>query len=465
MILLEYHNTFVKIKGANKLHIKMISDLLSFEIDSADHIKRNMNRPYMNWDGRKRLLDRRSMTFPAGLAGQVVRFLNDEKAPFKIVDRRKRPISTSKLPILPTELVARDYQLDIRTVNQKYSRGITVLGTGGGKTITAGLTISDRAVDTLFVTPDSGLRTQTLKVFKWMFGRDVVDTEPSSGKPIIVSNIQALARKEVRDLERFKMLYIDEFHHSASSSYLKLSWMTAMAYYRYGLTGTFVRPDGNDMIMWGVLDKVTYKKTASELIKDGWLVQPHITIYRYQVKGWSRLNYRDAYDRMTNDRGFNDLIATIANRKIDEKKQTIILVRRKEHGALLASMIPRAVYISGSDKVTYRDQVKSDFNNRIIPCIIATSVMGEGQDIPNIDVLINARLEESEIQTKQGIGRALRLADGAKDFEHSKILGKELCEVYDFLIIGQKHLKSHSVSRMKNYRSEPGFRMKVLRAN
>ena len=461
MIHLKYFNAFVKIEGADRLQAKMISDLLSFEPEGIEHARRHMP-PYLRdkWDGRKRLLDRRSMTFPSGLAPMVVQFLRAENVPYKVFEMRVKPTSTSKLPIIAS-LEPRSYQIEILELAKKISRGIIVVGTGGGKTISAGLMIANKGVDTLFVTPDTGLREQTLSVFRWLFGGDVVSSDVTSDEPIVVSNIQALASKEVKDLERFNMLIIDEFHHSASTQYQQLNHKTATAYYRYGLTGTPVRPDGNDMVMFGVLSSIIFKKTASDLIDEGWLVPPEITMVTHRLRGWSKLNYRQAYDRIIIDKDFNDIVASIANETIEANKQTIILVKRKDHGALLASLIPDAVYISGDDSLTHRDKMKEEFNNKTIRALIATSVMGEGQDIPNIDVLINARLQESEIQTKQGIGRALRLAQGSKTFEESVALGKDKCAVYDFLITGQRHLKAHSESRMHQYRSERSFRVIV----
>jgi len=234
--------------------------------------------------------------------------------------------------------------------------------------------------------------------------------------------------------------------NSAADTYLKLNKWCANAYYRYGFTGTFLRTDGADMSMHGVLSKVIFKKTASELIEAGYLVRPHITITRHQVPRMPGLDYKRAYDYIIRDGEFNKKIANIAREKISEKKQTLILVKRKEHGATLAEMIPQATYLSGDDPTHTREMVKAQFNRKEIPCLIATAIFGEGIDIPNINVLINARCQKSEIQSVQGLGRALRKAPG-----------KDMAEVFDFLIIPQKHLQAHSVERILAYKKEPAF--------
>jgi len=109
-------------------------------------------------------------------------------------------------------------------------------------------------------------------------------------------------------------------------------------------------------------------------------------------------------------------------------------------------------YINGDDSLERRDSIKQAFNKKNLRCIVATDIFGEGQNIPSIEVLINARLQKTEIQTAQGIGRALRNAEG-----------KEFAEVYDFLIIGQKNLASHSAERINSYKKEPAFKIKIMR--
>jgi len=303
------------------------------------------------------------------------------------------------------------------------------------------------------VTPDTGLREQLGGDFKSWFGDRFVEFDVEKKAPIIVSNIQALRRKDPKLFARFGMVIVDEFHHAAAKSYLDLNLWAGNAYYRYGFTGTFIRPGGEDMIMHGVLSRVIFQKTTSELIDEGFLTKPFITINRIQLNGYRSMRYKDAYEKLTMEPLLNDKIAEIASQKIAENKQVLILIRRKNHGALLADMIEGSVFLSGEDNQETREYRKSQFANRKLKCIIATSIFGEGQDIPAIDVLINGRCEKTEIDTTQGIGRALR-----------KSPGKEMAEVFDFLIIGHRFLKEHSGERIQTYQREPSFQIKVQRS-
>jgi superfamily II DNA or RNA helicase len=273
----------------------------------------------------------------------------------------------------------------------------------------------------------------------------------TSDAPIIIANIQSLAKKDKKFFTRFGLLIIDEFHHSSASTYLDLNKWCVNAFYRYGFTGTFIRSDGVDMPMHGVLSNVIFRKSTSELIEEDFLVRPYITVQEVVIPK-SKAPYAEAYAAITEYVPFNQVVAGFCQTKVKEGKQTLVLVRRKEHGRMLASMIPGAIFVSGSDKGKEREAIKRDFIMKKIRCMVATEIFGEGQDIPSIDVLVNARLQKTEIQTAQGIGRALRKADG-----------KDKAEVFDFLIVGQRHLHDHRVQRIASYKKESAFVLQILK--
>ena len=239
--------------------------------------------------------------------------------------------------------------------------------------------------------------------------------------------------------------------NSGAKTYLKINDTCVNAYYRYGLTGTFLRSDGRDMVMHGVLSQILYKKTTSELIEEGHLVRPWIDMYQFKLKDYDRMSYLKAYEKACLDEDLNNFVADKANDLIDDGLQTLILVRRVEHGRILEEKIPDAIFLHGSLKQKYRDEIKEQFSKKKIKAVIATNIFGEGTDIPSIEALVNARYEKTEIQTKQGIGRALRKADG-----------KDEVRVVDFILQNQKHLQKHSMTRLETYRKESAFRIKLI---
>jgi superfamily II DNA or RNA helicase len=426
---------------------------LSYEVQGANFAM--AASPY--WDGRVKLM-KRDGSFPTGLLKFVIKHAKEQGIKYTLHDDRYVPTPSLKLKAtFPDWWEVRPYQVDAVKASGEYPRGVFVMGTGAGKSGTSAMLVESKQVPTLIVTPDVGLRTQLTDDYIEWFGSKNVSNDIKSDKPIIISNIQALTNKPRELFKRFELLIIDEFHHSAAKTYKELNIMCANAYYRYGFTGTFVRPDGSDLEMFGVLSNVIFTKTTSELIEEGYLVRPYITMACYEIKDDRgkklRMNYKDAYKYATMHIGLNNVIADWANAKIKEGKQTIVLVRFKEHGELLARLIPDAIYLNGDHKSDHREKVKKLFNQRKIKCMIATSIFGEGQNIPSIDCFANARFQKTEIQTMQGIGRCLR-----------KIDGKDKAEVLDILITGQRNLEDHSIERLNSYRKEKAFRINVRRA-
>jgi superfamily II DNA or RNA helicase len=218
------------------------------------------------------------------------------------------------------------------------------------------------------------------------------------------------------------------------------------------------------MIMHGVLSVVLMKKLASVLIREGWLVPCDIFIHKFRTSGYSRFSYKEAYKQIVHSPEFNTLVANILREEVRvNRRQTLCLVKLKSHGEILErAMAGEAIFLNGDQPIEYREKMKKLFVEKKIKCLIATAIFGEGQDIPSIDVFLNARLQESEIQTQQGIGRALRLAKGANNYEESVKLGKSRAIVHDFFVEGNSHLKRHSVSRLDQYRKEEEFKIKDI---
>lgn len=446
LAILNFENTIATLSGVDQEIHDAIRQKLSYEVKGAAYIQRT--RP--GFDGREYFLKNNGQ-FPSGLIGLVIGYLHLHSIPFKVQDNRVKPNGDAGL-MFSSSLIPRPYQTEALEQSKIYPRGVFVMGTGAGKTLTSAMVIRNKNVETLFVTPNIDLKNQVTAEFENFFP-DQIGNKITDKKPIIVTNIQQLAKTTPRMLERFKCLVIDEFHHSAAKTYLHLNMIAASAYYRYGFTGTFLRTDGRDLVMHGVLMGTIFTKTTSELIEKGYLVRPEIFLVRYKARKLHRSNYKRAYDGIIQDSDFNALVARITASCIGTDKQVLVLVRRIEHGEALSELIPEAVYLNGEMDSEYRDEMKAKFNRKEIPCLIATEIFGEGIDIPTVDCLINARLQKTEIQTRQGIGRVLRLSEG-----------KTRATVFDFLIEGQKHLAEHSLERKSAYRSEPAFCIRVMQS-
>lgn len=442
IVSLTLTNTNCKITGLEDDDRDNLKNILSYMTKGAFFAQKKRT----HWDGKEYFL-KNNGNFPTGLLFLVEEFLNENKIKYSISDTRTPPSVLENIRInLTPKFKPRPYQMEAAHKANAVERGIMLMATGSGKTFTAALLIAMKRVKTLFVVPDVGLRTQATATMQDFFPGQI-SNDLMSDAPIIVVNIQNRFLKSPPGdlLKKFQMLIVDEFHHSAAKTYLKLNKEASEAYFRYGFTGTFSRTDGREMVMHGVLSNIIYTKTTSDLIEEGYLVEPFIKIYKYMINGLSD-DYKSAYDEIIVHDAFNQGVAAIANKRIKDGKQVLVLVRRVEHGECLSRLIPDAVYLNGTMPIGYRDFWRTSFEEKSTPCIIATEIFGEGTDIPNLDVYINARLQKTEIGTLQGIGRVLRNAPG-----------KYRADIYDFLIDGNKYLRRHSKARIRAYRGERAF--------
>ena len=81
--------------------------------------------------------------------------------------------------------------------------------------------------------------------------------------------------------------------------------------------------------------------------------------------------------------------------------------------------------------------------------LIASKIFDQGVDIPELDALILAGSGKSSARALQRIGRVIRGYPGKK--------WANVIEFWD----NAKYLESHSSARLKIYKSEPAFQIKI----
>jgi superfamily II DNA or RNA helicase len=134
----------------------------------------------------------------------------------------------------------------------------------------------------------------------------------------------------------------------------------------------------------------------------------------------------------------------------------LILVEYVNHGKMIKKLITTqnpdlsVVFSHGSMNAEFRNTSLDNLRNNKIDVFIATSILDEGVDVENINVLIYARGMESPRKLLQGIGRGLR-----KKKDDSVLL------FYDFLDMSCRYLIKHSLSRYKTIKSQ-GFEVKEI---
>lgn len=406
------------------------------------------------WDGWIRCFERSRGIFQTGLLNKVCKKLDSKQIKYKIQDERKEPrrkvILSKKIQLPPL----RDYQKEAVDTFVENQRGVINLGTGLGKTFIAIEIISRLQLNTLFVCPNTVIMKQTAAIFEKYYGKSkvgmVYGKKKAINRPIVVACVSSLEKFEDEKFDKFDLLIVDEFHHSASKTYQKLNKKKfSNIFYRCGLTATFFRNDGSDMEMEGILSDVIYKMNAAEAIKKGYLIEPYFVLdeffHKTNTKQWQKV-YKEC---IVENKKRNDIIIKRAKYCMKKDLSTLILVKEIKHGELLESKIPGSVFIHGNTE--NREELIEKFRNREIKMVIGTSIFGEGSDVPVVSALINAQAMKAESDLIQKIGRALRLYDG-----------KEKALIFDIFDKGQRSLERQSNQRLSVYKDNYTNKIKII---
>lgn len=358
----------------------------------------------------------------------------------------------------------RDYQKEcilscLKALDSGRRRIAVSLATGGGKTVIFANLIrhvqpfdSSQGDKTLILVHRKELAEQAFNTCQKFMGINSEYSKPisieldlassvASGKAdITVASIQTLASEErlaKYDPQDFKLIIIDEAHHSAANSYInilnhfnagKADTKVAVV----GFSATLTRHDGKSLM--SSMDHIVYHKGLTEMIKDGWLCDAKFTTVKNEFADLSTVStYAGDYStaslsKILNSDESNDLILR-TYLKYDQQhnfKSTILFGVDVQHVMDLCKLFNsngvHSEFVSGKTKKRDREQILQNFKNGTLPVIMNCGVFTEGTDIPNIDCVLLARPTKSRGLLLQMIGRGLR-----------KHEGKSFCHVIEFI--------------------------------
>lgn len=432
-----------------------------------------------HWDGRIKLFRQSKRTFPAGLAQDVKEALEAVDIRVQLDDKRRMP----PLPALTgtwgkgLELEGvsfappYDYQPEVAEAMLKAQRGIVAVATNGGKTEIACLVTAALRLPTLFLVPGKDLLHQTQKRFQKRLRLDekavgvVGDGRWSPGSWVTVGTVQTLSKalttaRGKKLLDQTQLIFADECHHVGSDTWYQVL-RACNAFFRYGLSGTpLKRTDGADLRLLGATGPVIAEIRNKELIERG--ISSKVTIQFVKVtkpdlpKGTP---FPDAYKLGIVENPYrNRQLCKIVEAYVDEGKSVLMLVKEIPHGSELhrslwnyCKFVP-SQFICGKESTDTRQKALADFQARDLPVLIATSILDEGVDMPNIDVLVLAGGGKSSIKTLQRIGRGIRMG-GTSD----RLI---VIDTADFQ--NPQYLLKHSMQRLSDYKSEDCFEIEVV---
>lgn len=449
--------------------LEALATVLSVKVKGASH---NAAVQAGKWDGRSSLVKRYegAWAWPVGLLPAASKFLRECGFELKVKDTRPpAPQLTTGATYKGLEL--RDYQeaaieKACKDRGVMTARGILKLPIRAGKTVIAGGIIGRLGVRTVFIVPSSTLVGQTARSLRKSLPDaeigTIVEGEWTPAE-ITVTTIQALIARPADGLELLcgaGLLICDEAHHFASPGWRKLI-IAAATRYRIGLSGTVwmdEEQNPDEIYLRAATGPVLYSVSMARMIEKGWLKAPEVVIFPIPTvprKEQKSNDWNGFYHRaIVTNQARNGAIADIAYHAVQLGLRVLVDTDRTEqlteiHGMLKARGVAvEAVAGSGRHKTKVKDR---DAAVQRLSCgdtqVIVGTVYGEGVDMPDLEVVINAAGGKSRTA---GIQRLRNL---------TAIAGKGHVLVVDFDDKGSPKLREHSDLRRAMYASIHGFNL------
>lgn len=441
------------------------------------------------WDGWRRQIwktkNRKRIYFPTGLLSLVRTHLDKNGIKYLLSNCRIKPKKNMDLDFA-SDFKIRDYQDDVSDDGVTKGRGIIQIATGGGKTIVNAALIKKLGVKPfiIFVTSIDLLlqAKESLEAVLTQNGKPIIVGQIGGGtvdiRDINVMTVQTAVRAVGEKWDKLKfdgddsddltpilkqkaeILHLlrttkgaicDEVQHWRAETCQLVARELDSAYYTYGCSATPYRDEGDDLMIQACFGKEIIELTASELIRDKWLIAPSIKIIHVRGETSPYRQWQQLYkDQVSENVEYNEMVASITNSYINEGRLVLVLVQQIKHGKMLASMIPDSVFLSGNSPKKKREENIKKLRKKEISCIVSTVIFDEGIDVCPLDTLVLAGQGKSRVRAMQRIGRILR-----------PYPGKEVATAIDFRI-HQKYLFEHSISREKMYRTEEEYKIEEI---
>ncbi len=481
MITIKVSNTKCQILDLHdQKMVKKLDEELSYRLAGYEFAS-NSGRVYSGWDGRVRLLDKR-LQFPIGLLKRVGKLLVINGFEVNVDDTRPK-YNLSPIKLNP-DFKPRDYQIEVADLAQKKESGIIRMCTGSGKTSVIAMIAGRFNLRTVIYVIGLELLYQMketverlLDVKCGIIGDGVCEIEPNGinictiwtaaqafGEKIeIIDSDLTMSTKfnhsgynkiRIQNLVKSSQLFIlDECQYAASKSLQFLHRVSTEARYRFLLSGTPWREMGDDLLIEAVSGPKFFDLPATTLINSGVLVPPKIYFVNVPKMKFLNGTYAEVYSKyIVKSTVRNGLILSAAKSLVSAGRKTLILISKVEHSKILFDMMKdtfKVEVLSGSSSSEERMNAIKNMKNGSTEILIASKIFDQGIDIPELDALILAGSGKSSARALQRIGRVIRGYPGKK--------WANVIEFWD----NAKYLEAHSAARLKIYKSEPAFQIKI----
>lgn len=381
-----------------------------------------------------------SNTFDDMFANHSVPVTDEELKQYSLSWRKPKlvvleaPKSMPKIPEPTGAQIEALYQLR-RAREEGIDKGLVVAATGVGKTYLSAFDSQDFK-RILFVAHREEILRQAADSFEIVRPKSSIGfytgSQKDEGANIIFATVQTLAREpHLKNFapDHFDYLVIDEFHHAAADSYVKVI-NHFKPKFLLGLTATPYRMDNRDI--FAICGEPVYEIYLKDAINRDLLV-PFKYFGVYDATDYSQIETRnDQYviEQLEQELSRKERADLVLDKyKLMAGKRTLGFCVSIEHAQymarhFLANGVKAAAVHSGNDtKITMdRSQAVKELEQGKLDVIFAVDIFNEGVDIPSLDTVMFLRPSKSPNVFLQQFGRGLR-----------KSKEKEYLTVLDFI--------------------------------
>ena len=329
----------------------------------------------------------------------------------------------------------------------KHGNTIVVAPTGAGKTIMLSALVGERYKDgqkILGMQHRDELVDQNKSKFErinpYITTSIVNGTVKNWDGNAIFSMVQTISReRNLRDRPKFDMIVVDESHHAAADTYLKV--INAVKEDNpdaeiVGFTATPNRGDGKGLR--SVFNNCSHQIEITTLIREGFLVPPKSYVIDCgvgdQLNNVSRKGNdfdMEQVEAIMNHKVINDKVVTEWIERAEGRKTVVFCSTIKHAEDLLESFVEHnidAKLVTGDTPKDERAETLNELAYGDLQVVVNVSVLTEGFDAPAVSCIVLTRPCSQKGTMVQMIGRGLRTIDP----EEFPGVVKTDCVVLDF---------------------------------
>lgn len=266
------------------------------------------------------------------------------------------------------------------------------------------------------------------------------DLRASAMDDVVVASLMTLKGDRLDDfvrrfISRISVTAIDEAHHSTAATYRDI----IAAFPRAFVVGVTATPNRSDGVGLGaVYDQIVYNLDIRWGINNGYLTPVRSYIARSRDTSIDHVETRAgdyARDQLGEvvDTGRRNALAIKTYLETSRGKKAIVYCATVRHAIHLAEAFGdvgiTAHAIHGKTPEEIRRRVIRDFRSGAVSVLTNCDVLIEGFDVPDVEVIINARPTKSSLKYTQITGRGIRPHDSVAKLVSAETSAAARCAI------------------------------------